>query len=262
MFTQSAPAIINALSGVLPDTAVRALVQALGNCQQPLSHRGDVTLQPTIRQGRNGLAQMGTWNPQQYPELLPPNFNQHFYDLPNVGSYTNGDWYSANYAGAQFSFPTSQEFSLNSYYGGPTFNVGGNSTFNNTFTNNAYAVNADFSTTSIENLTVNNFNGVPASPLGTPAPVGGVILYESYVGGPEYNFFAGAYNTFGAQGRPATAATLANVDVYGYVDIPVITKAWIAEDCTVQFEQDVTPLPLRITVLPVLSPLRYLEPVR
>ena len=42
MYTQSAPSLMNALSGYLPDAAVRAVVQALGNCQQPLAHRGEV----------------------------------------------------------------------------------------------------------------------------------------------------------------------------------------------------------------------------
>jgi len=40
--TQAAPQIVKALAGVLPDGAVRQLMQALGNCNQPFTSRGPV----------------------------------------------------------------------------------------------------------------------------------------------------------------------------------------------------------------------------
>jgi len=159
MFTQSMPALAQALAGALPEAAIRQLMQSLGNCQQPLTHRGEVNLQPMQRTGAGGLARGGTWRASDYSDLLPNAGANVFYDIasPSVRNTVN----SSNYGGHQFNFPINQGFAYNNYYGGETFNVAGNSTFEST---NVYNFKADNST--INNLTVRNINYI--TPEGTP----------------------------------------------------------------------------------------------
>jgi hypothetical protein len=135
MLTQAMPALVKALTGVLPPAAVKQLTQALGNCNQPLTHRGDVQVTPSQLTTRNGLVTAprngglppsGGWSPQQYGQYMPPagSFTPFtVYDIAGFNNYSQ--WNQTNYAGNQFSFPLSQEFSLNTYLGAPTFNVYG-----------------------------------------------------------------------------------------------------------------------------------------
>lgn len=161
MFTQSAPALLNALVGALPDTAARALTQAVGNCVQPLTHRGAVNLQATApRQDGPGSYSGDTWNPSEYAHLLPSTSDSFDADLAGWGA--PGGMNSTNYGGNAFSFPTSQEFELNNYYGGPTLYSAGNSYFQNTYNTNTNTTNLNTT-----NLTVQNINGFPvAGPSG------------------------------------------------------------------------------------------------
>lgn len=118
-------------------------MQALGNCNQPYASRAPQNFQPNESLGNaNGLIGAGRWNPQNYTALIPAAGTGNVY-LPGQGGYTyNGGNYTNtggtinNYDGNQFFFPTNQAFNINNYYGGSTFNVGGNSTFNNLTTNN------------------------------------------------------------------------------------------------------------------------------
>lgn len=126
MNTQSMPALARALSGTMPQQAVRQLMQALGNCNQDVNQRGGVNIQPTYRL-QNGVASPGTWNPSQYQGLLPNAGEGDFIvDLPDIPTYTNSPWNSVFYGGTQFNFPTSQEFAVNNFYGGPSTTIGGN----------------------------------------------------------------------------------------------------------------------------------------
>jgi hypothetical protein len=257
MFTQQVPALVNALSGALPDSAVRSLMQALGNCQQPLAHRGDVNLAPREPPNTKGVVGGPAWNPQQYQELFPQNYNQYYFEAPGIGSYSNGSWYNTNYGGAEFSFPTNQEFFANEYYGGPTFNVGGNSFFDNTF-----ADNAQYNTVSTQNMTIEYMNGfpVPVSPSGDsvggrippPAAVGQIVINEGD------QFFGGVAG--GAQGRRATRALLANVDIEATVKVPYFQNFTWKSDCTIDYEESTVELPVRLRVIPQLTTLTYLKP--
>lgn len=154
MFTQSMPAMFQALAGVLPQGAIKQLTQALGNCNQPLTHRAGVNLQPSQFLRNQGLAPTGTWNPNDYGNLLPSInqiTNNNSIDLPDFNA---GDWNSYNYAGDNFSFPLDQTFTNNNYFGGPTFNVGGNVFFDNTQTTNL--TTQDVTTNNINVRSINN----------------------------------------------------------------------------------------------------------
>lgn len=132
MLTQAMPAVVQALSGALPPAALKQLTQALGNCQQPMTGRQDINLQPRQPPMDGGLLPEGQWDPNQYLDLFPDSdqLGGLFFDTafgPNINT---------NYAGNTFNFPTSQQFGINNYYGGNTLNVGGNSFFENITTNN------------------------------------------------------------------------------------------------------------------------------
>lgn len=234
MFTQSAPAIVNALSGVLPDNAVRALTQALGNCQQPLMHRGDVAIAPQQPTQNKGVVNQGGWNPQQYQDLFPQNYNSYYFETPEVGGYTNGNWFTTNYGGNQFSFPTNQEFFANEYYGGPTFNVGGNSFFDNTYTNNVTSTN-----TTTQNLTTQYMNGFPVPTAPSSDPVGGEVGPPSAVGAPVFNI-GGDQLFFGVAGGrggiPSTARIPECKAIIAEVEIPEYSNFRLTTDCKVTFD--------------------------
>jgi hypothetical protein len=162
MLTQAMPALAQALSGVLPDTAVRQLMQALGNCQQSLSHRGSVSLDPVQSTGKNGLRRAGAWNPADYTRLLPNTG----YDLPwrTVDIPRGSMGYpqmTNNYGGPGLDLPIDNAFATNNYYGGPTFNVGGNSNFDNSTHQNINVANGY-----VNNLRVQTINNQPIGDLG------------------------------------------------------------------------------------------------
>jgi hypothetical protein len=46
MLTNAMPAVMRALQGSLPPNALKQLTQALGNCNQQLTHRGDISVRP------------------------------------------------------------------------------------------------------------------------------------------------------------------------------------------------------------------------
>jgi hypothetical protein len=209
MLTQATPAIVQALSGVLPADAVKQLTQALGNCEQPLTHRGGLNIAngdyPT---GPSGIVEgppNERWVVDNYRDLMPPAGNNVFVDIggmnvnnnnggagnggPGGGgggggggdtynsstsyspsTYYNSAWNNNNYEGSQFYFPTSQYFSQNQYFGGNTTNIAGNSYFENSYVNNLTSQN--FVT---QNIYVQNINGQPVYPPGGPpsGPPGG-----------------------------------------------------------------------------------------
>ena len=180
MFTQSMPALAQALSGALPEAALRQLMQALGNCQQPLTHRGAVNLQPPSATGPGGLARSGVWRASDYRDILPTAGQGAAVYLPGYGGMGGGTINNtSNYDGNQFSFPINQEFGYNNYFGGDTFNVAGNSTFNNTFSTNL--TTSTLTTSNINATYINN------TPIG-PSDGGG---FSGFGGGPGGVFTGG-----------------------------------------------------------------------
>lgn len=162
MLTQAMPALAQALSGVLPDAAVRQLMQALGNCQQSLSHRGSVSLDPVQSTGKAGLRRPGAWNPAQYTRLLPTTGFDSPWRNVDIPRGTNGyPQMTNNYGGVGLDLPIDNAFATNNYYGGPTFNVGGNSNFDNSTHQNISISNG-----TVTNLRVQNINNLPIGDLG------------------------------------------------------------------------------------------------
>lgn len=131
MLTQSMPAIVRALQGVLPPAAVKQLTQALGNCSQPLTHRGNVNIQPfnPLESGGPGAYGGGQWNVNEYGDLIQQD-SQAFYDLPGYSS----DWNAFNFGGDNFYFPTSQNFSIVNNFAPGTTALGGETITERIFT--------------------------------------------------------------------------------------------------------------------------------
>lgn len=157
MLTQSAPAIVNALSGQLPDNAVKSLLQAIGNCSQPLTQRGAVNFQPPgLQQSGPGTYGKGAWNPADYPNVLPNASQAGNLQIVLPGWGGAGGSNSRNFYGDTFNFPTSQQFALNNYYGGPNVYNGGNS-----YVENSYSTNNTVQNQYVQNLYVQTLNGQP-----------------------------------------------------------------------------------------------------
>lgn len=141
------PALAQALAGVLPDQSVRALMQALGNCQQPVSSRGGLNVQQPDSTNSQGLVNPGQWSPasvpqgylptssagsNRYPISSSPGVNYNSYtlaDIPQPPGFTSSSFSANFYGGAQFSFPIDQTFTLNNVFPGPSVNYGGSTSF-------------------------------------------------------------------------------------------------------------------------------------
>lgn len=166
MLTQAMPVIINALrqaGGPWP------LIPALGNCQQPLSHRGAVNLAAAPRTRRDGTFAPGAWNPSSYPGLLPSSDQgaQVNTDLADMGV----NWNAGNQYDSQFYFPTNQFFAQNQFFGGPVVNIQ-NHAHIDYLDNDVF----DGDTVNVNNFTAQAINGqqVPqvAGPQGGPGADG------------------------------------------------------------------------------------------
>ena len=186
MLTQAIPSLVTALSQALPQNVVSQIASALGQCAAPVTHRAGINIQPNTYQqvlNRNGTYQGGGWNPSDYPGLLPSmeqignmsfgsNFQlQNYVDVNNYSSDNSSNYYG----GANFNFPTTNDFSISEYYGGPTNYFGGNTQFTNAFTTNLTTEN--FFTTTINGEPAPGAPGRPGSrgpagPAGSPGAAG------------------------------------------------------------------------------------------
>lgn len=221
MFTQSMPALAQALSGALPEPALRQLMQALGNCQQPLTHRGEINLQPPYSTGPGGLARPGTWSPSSLNSLLPAAGQNVTVDIAGARNTVTNN----NYGGHQFQFPLNQDFSFNQYFGGDTFNVAGDSVFNNTFHNKLESHNANIEFLTVKNITINNPAG-PAGPMLPQEPAG--PGEDGGGAGPGAGPFGAPGPFLPPQQPPAAvgvATYLKDVTVRGTVDTQSVTSA-------------------------------------
>lgn len=194
MLTRTMPSVMRALQGSLDSQTLKAFTQALGNCNQPLEHRGDIAAQPVnlfVRQAEyGGDTYNGGYSSNQYTQYNPtyqnlfapnfPPFNPIFpppYSpnpiLPpqlgpggdtniSIGGPINNNINNNSYL-SQFFFQTENSF------GGPVNNYfGGNTTIDNSTTTNSYTTN-----NTTQNLFVTNINGNPVSgPAGPPGQSG------------------------------------------------------------------------------------------
>jgi hypothetical protein len=241
MLTQSAPAIVNALSGVLPDNAVRALMQAIGNCTQPLSHRGAVNFAPnTPGESGPGSWSGGAWNPFDYPELMPDSSAAHsrpgMVDVPGWGA--PGGWGSSNYGGDTFNFPINQNFNLNNFYGGPNVYNSGDQYTNNSYTTNQTVANQ----IDARSINVQVINGRPVR--GDAGPQG--RLGERGQDGMDGDGGAGvaSFTNIGQYLMPGPWKTfLQDVRLEGVIDIEYVTGVTCNEDGTLGVVTDTIGIP-------------------
>jgi len=96
MLTNAMPAVMRALQGSLPPAALKQLTQALGNCNQQLTHRGDISVRPDAWSYANN--NNGTY------DGYPPSNSEY-------NQYVNNNGYS-EYADVN-----------NQYYNNPNYNT-------------------------------------------------------------------------------------------------------------------------------------------
>jgi hypothetical protein len=120
MFTQAMPALVNAMSGSMSQNAMRQLMQVLGNCNQPLEHRGPVAINTNARQSERGVYDGGRWDPGQFQNIAngPSIFNNNAF----VDSRVNNSFFG----GDEFLFKSTNEFINNNLF--QTIILGGPST--------------------------------------------------------------------------------------------------------------------------------------
>lgn len=248
--TQAMPALARALTGVLPDSALRQLMQALGNCNQPFTSRAPQNFQPNEQLGNSkGVYGGGRWNPSSYQNLLPPAGSNGYYELPGPGGWQGGSYYGGgvqnnNYAGNNFSLPTNQEFNLNNYYGGPTFNVAGNTEFNNITANNV-------TTNQITVTGGGGGGGWPDQPPAAAAPGdvdagGGFAGDGGFAGGNMLLILNGGGNA----GRRVVGRQI-NLRASGKVNVP--SEGTLTDDCKVQLSGT-----RRVDVTVEISPMNFM----
>lgn len=171
MFTQAMPPYIDALRQAVPPNAVGPMAQALGNCAQPLTHRGGINFAAPRRPNQNGTFNGGAWNPADYQNLFPGSggpYNQGSYQNQVDLGGMNVTWNEGNRYNSQFFFPTTVQFTPNNFFGGPTVHVSGGQQID--YITNEYF---DGDTVNVNNVTTQVFNGDPvAGPQGPPGADG------------------------------------------------------------------------------------------
>lgn len=255
MFTRQAPSLLSALGHGVDQPTARQLVQSFANCNQALTHRGGVSLQPSrLPQQQGILRPAGGSGPYSGPgggnevgdvTLLNPTWtlnNNNYYGYDNTNNiynhYTAGNQLHLHYPDAasnsfynteqlfEFGPVTSQynsnwvtqmgdqntfEFNvrqgdiLNNYQG-PTFQVAGDSYYDNSIHNNQ----------TVNNQTVNNqtTNVTNTQEL----HLGG----EGSGGNPGLAGPAGAPGGPGAAGAPGAAGPAGPPGAVFFVPVPPI----------------------------------------
>lgn len=196
MLTNTMPAVIKALQQTLDPTTLKAFTQALGNCNQPVTQRGPVDIQPNnfyLRAGEYpGQGDSFGYSTYDYSQYNPffqnvyaPNFGDFnpIFPVPNppisilppdlgpgdnridLGDTINNN-INNNLYSSQFFFNTDQTFNN---IGGPTNNVFGG----DTYINRSFTDNSTTNVTNTTNLNVTNINGNPVQgPSGPPGRPG------------------------------------------------------------------------------------------
>jgi hypothetical protein len=230
MFTQAMPAYIDALRQAVPANAVGPMAQALGNCAQPLTHRGGINFAAPQRPNQNGTFNGGAWNPADYQNLFPGGGGQNSSNYQNqvdLGGM-NVTWNEGNRYDGQFFFPINAEFTSNNFFGGPTVHVSGGQQID--YITNEYF---DGDTVNVQNLTTQVINGDPvAGPQGAPGAAG----RDGQRGAPGA---PGGFFGFLPPGRFAPIRYLTGKPEIKSVPVPVakphryIKDAWIRPSVTV-----------------------------
>ena len=119
MLTSAMPALATALRGVLNDHQMKGVMQALGNCNQPIVHRGPVANQPSLPPSTGGGTYNGDyWNWQEFGDIVNINgdtFNGNTFNEFGGNAYNSFFQPTTNY----HSNYTDNSFNYN--HGGDTF---------------------------------------------------------------------------------------------------------------------------------------------
>lgn len=111
MLTQAMPSLADSLQGALPAQVVRQMMQVLGNCNQPLEHRGPVAINPS-RLGKEagpGYYGSGSWSPEQFQALLNPG------GVYNNNAFIDSTVNNSHFGGDQFLFNNDANFVTNNF---------------------------------------------------------------------------------------------------------------------------------------------------
>lgn len=207
MNTQAMPALAQALAGVLPDQSIRALMQSLGNCQQPVASRSGLNVQAPQAVDRFGQVPPGQWSPSSVPPGYIPtaqsvadvheNTNFYMVDIPPPPGFTTTPLTSNFYDGASFSFPMEQTFTTNNVFPGPTINYGGATTFSYAAGDIVNFRHAMFDSIQIGGVTI----------YGDPVDFGGGFGLPGGPGAPGMNGMPGMPGAAGMPGLPGLPGT-------------------------------------------------------
>lgn len=266
MFTQAMPALSRAMQQSTPPGQMANISRALGNCEQPLTHRGPVAFLPPSNLARNnrGVYQgwspvagspnygNGPWNPSQYPNLIPSAGFPGSFDIAGMN---HPAWNSGNSYASNFSFPTDQHFNQNQYFGGPSFYV-----TNNAQIDNIYNQNFEGDEVTVKNFNTITINGNPTS--GQPGPPGasGAQGLPGAPGAPGRGGLDGGrpygFNTEFIQfltGRPSAEVVYGSKNVVlQAVTLTIPTGVTFdAENCAVSFSGTQTYVVAATTSIPV-----------
>lgn len=149
------------------------------------------TLQIYYRPGNNGVQQWANTDPNDYTGGTPLVFP------PGGGGYSGGDWIT--YLGDNNYFDVAPRVTNtnNQYYGGPTFQVAGDTYYDNTVTNNSYVTNL-----TVQNIIADEVNGEPAKGESGDPGVAGPGGAPGAPGGRGLPGDPGAAGPAGANGAP------------------------------------------------------------
>lgn len=155
------------------------------------------SLQTTYRPGSAGVSQWTNANFNSQvggPTIVFP---------PEGGGYTGGDWIT--YLGDTNYFDVAPRVTENisHYYGGPTFQVAGDTIYDNTLTTNSYVTNLITQVLSADSL-----NGVPVKPDAGDPGAAGPGGADGVAGRPGDPGGAGPAGANGAPGAPGGRFTI------------------------------------------------------
>lgn len=200
MLTRAAPAITRALTGVLPDGQAASLLSSLGQCQQPLQHRGAVSFARGAFGNSGGVANSQGWNPADYPGLFPDAVQRGGdVEAPSPGGYQAGDWYSNYYGGPYFDLTTQLQQTMNQYiaqntYEGNTVTIQGPTFITEVTSEKVVAREIEteqFNGEQLEDAPAGpqgdrGRDGAPGAP-GLPGQPGGVFVFNAPLPPPGFN---------------------------------------------------------------------------
>lgn len=268
MFTAQAPALLKAFSNATDANGARQITQALANCGQGISHRGPVRIAGSDFSQTNGVMNPSPWDNAGAWDAFNPGGGLNYVNYNNTTNnnngdpgggpyqYVAGDWYT--YMGDTNVFDLAPRIS--NTYGGPTFQVAGNTYLSNLYTNYAtsnFSTVNEFNVTNINGTSVKGDQGDPGDvgPMGAPGNQGSPGLAGA--GGPQgWPGINGQNGRNGLNGRAGRDGR--DLNIIGIADLLAriarleramrTLRAKLEEDCTITLYSDVPSMPPRTIV--------------